>query len=211
MKLQVLNLQGQSVGDIELDDCVFGMVPRKDCMSAVVRWQLAKRQAGTHACKGRSDVSRTSKKLYRQKGTGNARHGARTANIFRGGGVIFGPTPRSHAFKLNKKFVKFALCSLLSLKVKESNFIVVDSLALENGKTCELKKRLNDLGVSSGLFVDTFENAEQHKNFKMACANLHKIDILLDRGFNMYDGLQHEKMILTTAAVETIQKRLLMD
>lgn len=211
MKLQVLDLQGKAVGDIELDDTVFGIVPRKDCMSAVVRWQLAKRQAGTHACKGRSDVSRTSKKLYRQKGTGNARHGARTANIFRGGGVIFGPTPRSHAFKLNKKFRNLGLRSILSLKAKENNLIVLDSLSMSEAKTSALKKNLVSLGVKSGLFIDVAENCEAHKNFKLASSNLHKIDLLLDRGLNVYDGLQHEKMILTKSAVESVQKRLLVE
>ena len=211
MKLQVIDLQGRSLGDIELDDMVFGIVPRKDCMSAVVRWQLAKRQAGTHSCKGRSDVSRTSKKLYRQKGTGNARHGAKTANIFRGGGVIFGPTPRSHAYKLNKKFRELGLRSLLSLKAKENNLLVVNSLEISDAKTASLKKNLETLGVKSGLFIDVAENAAQHNNFKLACTNLYKIDLLLDCGLNVYDGLQHEKMVLTTNAVENVQKRLLVE
>lgn len=211
MKLQVLDLQGKSVGDVELDDMVFGIVPRKDCMSAVVRWQLAKRQAGTHACKGRSDVSRTSKKLYRQKGTGNARHGARTANIFRGGGVIFGPTPRSHAFKLNKKFRELALRSLLSLKYNEKNLIILNSLEMSEGKTSALKKNLATLGINSGLFIDVAGNSAQHENFKRAASNLHKIDLLLDCGLNVYDGLQHEKMVMTMSALESVQKRLLLD
>jgi large subunit ribosomal protein L4 len=211
MKLQVLDLQGQSVGDVELDDMVFGIVPRKDCMSAVVRWQLAKRQAGTHACKGRSDVSRTSKKLYRQKGTGNARHGARTANIFRGGGVIFGPTPLSHAFKLNKKFRELALRSLLSLKYNEKNLIILNSLEMSEGKTSALKKNLATLGINSGLFIDVAGNSAQHENFKRAASNLHKIDLLLDCGLNVYDGLQHEKMVMTMSALESVQKRLLLD
>lgn len=211
MKLQVLDLQGQSVGDIELDDTVFGIVPRKDCMSAVVRWQLAKRQAGTHACKGRSGVSRSAKKIYRQKGTGNARHGAKTANIFRGGGVIFGPVCRSHAFKLNKKFRKLALRSLLSLKAKENNLLVVNNLEVASAKTNVLKQSLNVLGVKTGLFVDSIDNAEQHNNFKLACSNLYRIDLLLDNALNVYDGLQHDKVIITTTAVENIQKRLLVE
>ena len=211
MKLQVLDLQGRSVGDIELDDMVFGIVPRSDCMSAVVRWQLAKRQAGTHACKGRSDVSRSAKKIYRQKGTGNARHGAKTANIFRGGGVIFGPVSRSHAFKLNKKFRKLALRSLLSLKAKENNLIVVNNLELSAPKTSTLKQSLGTLGVNTGLFIDSMSNVVQHSNFKLACSNLYKIDLLPDSALNVYDGLQHDKVVLTTSAVENIQKRLLAD
>lgn len=211
MKLQVLDLQGQSVGDIELDDTVFGIVPRKDCISAVVRWQLVKRQAGTHACKGRSDVSRSAKKIYRQKGTGNARHGAKTANTFRGGGVIFGPVCRSHAFKLNKKFRKLALRSLLSLKAKENNLLVVNNLEVASAKTNALKQSLNVLGVKTGLFVDSMNNAAQHNNFKLACSNLYRIDLLLDNALNVYDGLQHDKVVMTTTAVENIQKRLLAE
>ena len=211
MKLQVVDLQGKSVGDIELDDMVFGIVPRKDCMSAVVQWQLAKKQAGTHACKGRSDVSRTAKKLYRQKGTGNARHGARTANLFRGGGIIFGPTVRSHAYKLNKKFRELGLRSLLSLKAEENNLVIVKNLEMADAKTSSLKKNLAALGIKSGLFIDVAANSEKYNNFKLACSNLYKIDLLLDCGLNVYDGLQHEKMILTMDAVESVQKRLLVE
>lgn len=211
MKLQVLDLQGRVTGDVELDDMVFNVVPRKDFLATVVRWQLAKRQAGTHDCKGRSDVNRSSKKIYRQKGTGNARHGAKTANIFRGGGVIFGPTPRSHAFNLNKKFRKLALCSLLSLKAKENNLVIVNNLELESPKTAGLKNQIKALNINSGLFVDTKENEAQHTNFGLACSNLYKIDLIMDCGLNVYDGLQHEKVILTTSAVESLQKRLILD
>lgn len=209
MKMQVINLQGNVVGDVELDDSVFGISPRKDHISDVIRWQLAKRQAGTHACKGRSDVARTSKKLYRQKGTGNARHGARTANIFRGGGVVFGPTPRSHAFSLNKKYRKVAMCSLLSLKSQESNLVVIDTLALSSPKTAELKKSLSSLGFSSCLFVDTKENREVHSNFALACSNLYNVDLIMDGGFNVYDGVRHEKVIFSVDALKSVQDRLI--
>ena len=211
MKLQVIDLLGKVAGDIELDDMVFNVVPRKDFLATVVRWQLAKRQAGTHDCKGRSDVSRSSKKIYRQKGTGNARHGAKTANIFRGGGVVFGPTPRSHAFRLNKKVRKLALCSLLSLKVRENNLVVVNDLQLETAKTADLKNRVKALNITSGLFVDTKENESQHVNFGLACSNLYKIDLIMDGGLNVYDGLRHEKIVLTTGAVENLQKRLILE
>ena len=211
MKLQVLDIQGKVTGDVELDDAVFNVVPRMDFLSTVVRWQLAKRQAGTHACKGRSDVSGSGKKAYRQKGTGQARHGSRTANIFRGGGVIFGPTPRSHAFQLNKKFRKLALCSLLSLKAKENNLVVLNSLELPSPKTAALKDHMKNMSISSGLFVDTKLNEAQHANFGLACSNLHKIDLIMDIGFNVYDGLQHEKVILTTSAVDSLQKRLILE
>ena len=209
MKMQVINLHGSVVGDIELSDSIFGISPRKDHISDVIRWQLAKRQAGTHACKGRSDVARTSKKLYRQKGTGNARHGAKTANIFRGGGVIFGPTPRSHAFSLNKKYRKVAMCSLLALKARESNLVIVDTLAVESPKTASLKKCLDALGLNSCLFVDTVANREVHSNFMLACSNLHNVDLIMDCGFNVYDGVRHEKVIFSVDAMKSVQDRLI--
>lgn len=204
MKLQVIKLDGTESGDIVLNDSVFGIEPKTESLADVVRWQLAKRQAGTHAVKGRSDVSRTSKKLYRQKGTGRARHGARTANIFVGGGVVFGPTPRSHDFKINKKVRELALRSMLSLKAKENNLVICEDLNLATNKTKDLSAMLNKLNLNSALFVD-FGNFD---NFKQACSNLYRIDVLPTIGLNVYDGLRHEKIVLTRSAVENIQERL---
>ena len=204
MKLQVIKLDGTESGDIVLNDSVFGIEPKTESLADVVRWQLARRQAGTHAVKGRSDVSRTSKKLYRQKGTGRARHGARTANIFVGGGVVFGPTPRSHDFKINKKVRNLALRSMLSLKVKENNLVICEDLNLATNKTKDLSAMLSKLDLKSALFVD-FGNFD---NFKQACSNLYRIDVLPTVGLNVYDGLKHEKMVLTRSAVEKIQERL---
>jgi len=206
MKLQVIKLDGSVSGDIELSDAVFGIEPRKECLADVVRWQLAKRQAGTHAVKGRSDVSRTTKKLYKQKGTGNARHGAKTANIFVGGGIVFGPTPRSHEFKVNKKVRDLALRSLLSIKVKENNIVICEDLNVEGGKTKNLLNSLNKLNIKSALFVDSSTDCDSFRN---ACSNLYKIDVLPTMGFNVYDGLRHEKLVLTRSAVASIQERLL--
>ena len=204
MELQVIKLDGTESGNIVLNDYVFGIEPKTESLADVVRWQLARRQAGTHAVKGRSDVSRTSKKLYRQKGTGRARHGARTANIFVGGGVVFGPTPRSHDFKINKKVRELALRSMLSLKAKENNLVICEDLNLATNKTKDLSAMLNRLGLESALFVD-FGNFD---NFKQACSNLYRIDILPTIGLNVYDGLIHEKIVLTRSAVEKIQERL---
>ena len=204
MKLQVIKLDGTKSGDIVLDDSVFGIEPKTESLADVVRWQLARRQAGTHAVKGRSDVSRTSKKLYRQKGTGRARHGARTANIFVGGGIVFGPTPRSHDFKINKKVRELALRSMLSLKAKENNLIICEDLNLATNKTKDLSAILSGLDLKSALFVD-FGNFD---NFKQACSNLYRIDVLPTIGLNVYDGLRHEKIVLTRSAVENIQGRL---
>lgn len=204
MKLQVIKLDGTKSGDIVLSDSVFGIEPKTESLADVVRWQLARRQAGTHAVKGRSDVSRTSKKLYRQKGTGRARHGARTANIFVGGGIVFGPTPRSHDFKINKKVRELALRSMLSLKAKENNLVICEDLNLATNKTKDLSAMLSKLDLKSALFVD-FENFD---NFKQACSNLYRIDVLPTIGLNVYDGLRHEKIVLTRSAVEKIQERL---
>lgn len=204
MKLQVIKLDGTKSGDIVLNDSVFGIEPKTESLADVVRWQLARRQAGTHAVKGRSDVSRTSKKLYRQKGTGRARHGARTANIFVGGGVVFGPIPRSHDFKINKKVRELALRSMLSLKAKENNLVICEDLNLATNKTKDLSAILGKLDLKSALFVD-FGNFD---NFKQACSNLYRIDVLPTIGLNVYDGLSHEKIVLTRSAVENIQERL---
>lgn len=204
MKLQVIKLDGTESGDIVLNDSVFGIEPKTESLADVVRWQLARRQAGTHAVKGRSDVSRTSKKLYRQKGTGRARHGARTANIFVGGGIVFGPTPRSHDFKINKKVRELALRSMLSLKAKENNLVICEDLSLATNKTKDLSVMLNKLNLNSALFVD-FENFD---NFRQACSNLYRVDVLPTIGLNVYDGLRHEKIVLTRSAVEKIQERL---
>lgn len=204
MKLQVIKLDGTESGDIVLNDSVFGIEPKTESLADVVRWQLARRQAGTHSVKGRSDVSRTSKKLYRQKGTGRARHGARTANIFVGGGIVFGPTPRSHDFKINKKVRELALRSMLSLKAKENNLIICEDLNLATNKTKDLSAMLSKLDLKSALFVD-FGNFD---NFKQACSNLYRIDVLPTIGLNVYDGLRHEKIVLTRSAVENIQERL---
>ena len=204
MELQVIKLDGTESGNIVLNDSVFGIEPKTESLADVVRWQLARRQAGTHAVKGRSDVSRTSKKLYRQKGTGRARHGARTANIFVGGGVVFGPTPRSHDFKINKKVRELALRSMLSLKAKENNLIICEDLNLATNKTKDLSAMLSKLDLKSALFVDFGD----FNNFKQACSNLYRIDVLPTIGLNVYDGLRHEKIVLTRSAVEKIQERL---
>ena len=204
MKLQVIKLDGTESGGIVLNDSVFGIEPKTESLADVVRWQLARRQAGTHAVKGRSDVSRTSKKLYRQKGTGRARHGARTANIFVGGGIVFGPTPRSHDFKINKKVRELALRSMLSLKAKENNLVICEDLNLATNKTKDLSAMLSKLDLKSALFVDFGD----FNNFKQACSNLYRIDVLPTIGLNVYDGLRHEKIVLTRSAVENIQERL---
>ncbi|MDR0677862.1 MAG: 50S ribosomal protein L4 [Holosporaceae bacterium] len=205
IKLDVIKLDGSVNGKITLDDAIFGIEPKTESLSDVVRWQLARRQAGTHSTKDRSDVSRTTKKLYRQKGTGRARHGARTANIFVGGGIVFGPVPHSHAFKINKKVRKLALKSLLSIKAKENNLVVCENFNLGDQKTKSLLDNLRKMNLTSALFIGVSSNDD----FRKACANLHGIDILPAVGFNVYDGLRHEKVVFSKDAVASIQKQLL--
>jgi large subunit ribosomal protein L4 len=206
MKLQVLKLDGSASGDVELSESVFSIEPKTESLADVVRWQSARAQAGTHAVKGRSDVNRTTRKLYKQKGTGHARHGAKTANIFVGGGVVFGPTPRDHDFKVNKKVRILAMKSLLSIKMKENNIIICEDLNIGSSKTKDLQKCLDNLNLKSALFVDSSSNCGDFKN---ACSNLYKIDVLPVIGFNVYDGLVHEKIVFTREAIAGIEKRLL--
>ncbi|MBR1734410.1 MAG: 50S ribosomal protein L4 [Alphaproteobacteria bacterium] len=205
MKLQMVKINGEVGGEIVLDDAVFKIEPKTECLADVVRWQLARRQAGTHAVKTRGFINRTKKKAFRQKGTGNARHGAKTANIFVGGGVVFWPTPRSHAFKINKKVRILAMKSLLSIKAKEKNLIICEDLELGSSKTKDLKESLKKMKISSALFVDS-ANCEHFRN---ACSNIYRIDVIPSAGFNVYDGLRHEKLVLTKSAVTCLQERLL--
>jgi len=207
MKLDVINLvDGARVGGIDLDDRVFGIVPNLGVISDVVRWQMARRQAGTHAVKGRSDVSRTSKKLYRQKGTGNARHGARTANIFRGGGVVFGPVVRSHAFKLNKKVRRLALCSSLSQKVLEGNLMICQTLDFGTSKTVGAKRAMERLGIKTALFVGA---GCDNILFRNVVSNLYRVDVLPVGGLNVVSCLLHEKLVIAEDAVPVLMERLL--
>ncbi|MDR1551595.1 MAG: 50S ribosomal protein L4 [Holosporaceae bacterium] len=206
MKIPVIKLTGDAAGEIDLAEEVFCIEPRNECVADVVRWQLAKRQTGAHSTKDRGDVSRTTKKLFRQKGTGHARHGAKTANIFVGGGVCFGPVPRSHSFKINKKVRQLAMKSLLSIKMRENRLIVCETLQVESGKTKDLLAILGSGGFSSALFVD---DGGDCGNFRSACSNLYHVDVVPVVGFNVYDGLRHEKVVLTRGSVDSLQRRLL--
>jgi large subunit ribosomal protein L4 len=206
MKWQVIKFDGKASGDIELDDTVFNIEPKKESLAEVVRWQLARRQAGTHAVKCRGDINRTKKKLYRQKGTGGARHGARTANIFVGGGVVFGPTPRCHCFKVNKKVRKLAIRTLLSIKMKENNIVICENFNLKEVKVKNLLNSLDKMKLSSALFVDSSLECE---NLKKACSNLPNVNLLPIIGFNVYDGLRYEKIVFTRKAVLGIQEKLM--
>ncbi|SFL20765.1 50S ribosomal protein L4 [Methylorubrum salsuginis] len=204
MKLDVTTLDGGSAGSVELNEAIFGLEPRADILHRMVRYQLAKRRAGTHAVKNRSDVDRTSKKLYKQKGTGNARHGAASAPQFRGGGRAFGPVVRDHAHDLPKKVRALALKHALSSKAKTSTLIVVDDLKVENHKTKAMVERLGKLGWSSALIIG---GPEVDENFGRAARAVPKIDVLPVQGINVYDILRRDTLVLTRAAVDALEER----
>ncbi len=205
MKADVIKLDAKKAGTVDLDDEIFGLDPRRDILHRVVRWQLAKRQAGTHKVKTRSETSYSTKKIYRQKGTGGARHGDRNAPIFRKGGVYKGPTPRSHAHDLTKKFRKLGLKHALSAKAGAGELIVLEDSAMAEGKTKALAKALQDMGVRRAFIVD---GAEVNENFARAAANIDGVDVVPAAGANVYDILRRDKLVLTKAAVEALEARL---
>jgi large subunit ribosomal protein L4 len=204
MKLTVRNLDNQEVGDIELADEVFGLPVRRDILARVVNWPLAKRRAGTHKTKGISDISGTTKKPYKQKGTGRARQGSLRSPQFRGGAVIFGPVVRSHAFDLQKKVRRLGLKTALSAKQAEGKLIVIDEAQLGEAKTKMLRARLDALGWGSVLIIDGAVN----ESFARAARNLPKVDVLPQQGANVYDILRRDTLVLTREAVQQLEARL---
>ena len=204
MKLKVIKLNGASAGSIDLGDDIFGLDPRVDILHRVVRWQRNKAQAGTHKVKTRSETSYSKKKIYRQKGTGGARHGDRNAPIFRKGGIYKGPTPRSHAHDLPKKVRTLGLKHALSAKAKEGSLVILDK-ATSSGKTAELAKQVKDLGWKRALVID---GAEVNDDFAQAARNIEGLDILPTIGANVYDILKRDTLVLTKAGVEALEARL---
>ena len=204
MKLKVIKIDGASAGSVELGDDIFGLDPRVDILHRVVRWQRNKAQAGTHKVKTRSETSYSRKKIYRQKGTGGARHGDRNAPIFRKGGVYKGPTPRSHAHNLPKKVRTLGLKHALSAKAKEGALVIIDK-ATASGKTAELAKQVKELGWKRALVID---GAEVNDDFAQAARNIEGLDILPTIGANVYDILKRDTLVLTKAGVEALEARL---
>ena len=204
MKLKVIKIDGASAGSVELGDNIFGLDPRVDILHRVVRWQRNKAQAGTHKVKTRSETSYSRKKIYRQKGTGGARHGDRNAPIFRKGGVYKGPTPRSHAHDLPKKVRSLGLKHALSAKAKEGALVILDK-AVASGKTAELAKQVKELGWKRALVID---GAEVNGEFAQAARNIEGLDILPTIGANVYDILKRDTLVLTKAGVEALEARL---
>jgi large subunit ribosomal protein L4 len=205
VKIPVRNLDNEEVGDIELADDVFGLPVRRDILARVVNWQLAKRHAGTHKAKGISDISGTTKKPYKQKGTGRARQGSLRSPQFRGGAVIFGPVVRSHEFDLQKKVRRLGLKTALSAKQAEGKLVVLDAAKVEEPKTKALRSRLDAFGWDSVLIID---GSEIDVNFARAARNLPKVDVLPQQGANVYDILRRDTLVLTRAAVERLEARL---
>jgi large subunit ribosomal protein L4 len=204
MKIDVTSLDGSEAGSIELDDAIFGLEPREDIIARMVRYQLAKRRAGTHKTKGRAEIARTGKKLYKQKGTGNARHGSARVPQFRGGGRAFGPVVRSHAHDLPKKVRVLALKHALSAKAKAGEIVIFTEAALAEPKTKSLKENFARLGLTNALIVD---GATPQQNFVRAASNIPQIDVLPVQGINVYDMLRREKLVLTKAAVDALEAR----
>lgn len=204
MELNVKTLAGESAGTVTVSDAVFGLEPRADILQRMVRWQLARRRQGTHKAKTRGEVKATSKKMYRQKGTGSARHGNKAAPQFRGGGKAFGPVVRDHAFDLPKKVRALALKHALSAKVRADALIVLDEIEAKDSKTKAMLGRMAGLNLTSVLIIG---GSEIDPNFSRAARNLGGIDVLPIQGINVYDILRRDTLVLTKGAVEALEER----
>ncbi len=205
MEHKIMSLAGKSSGKIELKQELFGLEPRQDIIQRMVRYQLAKRRSGTHDVKNRSEIRGSGRKIVRQKGSGGARHSTRKVNIFRGGGRAFGPTPRSHAFKLPKKVRALALKHALSAKAKANDILILDKAELKEPKTALLKKMFDKIGLDNALIID---GAQLDDNFAKASKNIPLIDVLPVQGINVYDILRRKKLVLTKAAIAGLEERL---
>ena len=204
MDIKITTLSGDDAGQVTLSDEIFGLEPREDILQRVVRWQLAKKRQGTHKAKGRSEIARTGAKMYKQKGTGRARHHSARAPQFRGGGKAHGPVVRSHEHDLPKKVRALGLKHALSAKARSSSLIVVDDLALNEAKTKALLQNMASLGLSNALMIG---GAEVDAGFKRAAANIPNIDVLPIQGINVYDILRRGTLVLSKAAVEALEER----
>ena len=204
MQIDIKTLDNGSAGSAELPDALFSAQPRRDIIARVIQWQLAKRRAGTHKAKGMGEVSGTTKKPYKQKGTGNARQGSLRSPQFRTGGRVHGPVVRSHAFDLPKKVRRLGLISALSLKQAEGKLVVLDSVAGGTGKTRDLVDKVKGLGWTSALVIDGAVDAA----FLRASANIVGLDVLPTVGANVYDIIRHDWLVVTTAGIEGLKERL---
>lgn len=206
MKTTVTTLDAKAAGELDLSDIIFGLEPRQDLLQRIVRYQLAKRQAGTHFSKDRSQVTASGRKIVRQKGSGGARHGAKSAPQFKGGGKAFGPKPRSHEIGMPKKVRALALRHALSSKAKAGELIVLDAAESKDGKTKDLRSQFSKLEVANALIID---GATLNEPFARAARNIPNIDVLPVQGINAYDILRRRKLVLTKAAIEALEARFI--
>ncbi len=204
MDLKVTTLDGKADGTVALPDEIFGLEPRADILQRMVRWQLAKRRAGTHRTKTRGEISGTTAKMYKQKGTGRARHGAKTAPQFRGGGKAFGPVNRSHEHALPKKVRALALKHALSGKARDEKLIILADAKVKEAKTKALAAQFAKLGFADALVIG---GAEIEANFALAARNIANVDVLPIQGINVYDILRRDTLVLTKAAVDALTER----
>jgi large subunit ribosomal protein L4 len=205
LKIKSINLSKKSSKEIILNEKIFGIVPREDIVSRIIRWQLAKRRLGNHSVQTRSQVKMTTAKMYKQKGTGKARHGSGSVSQFRGGGMAHGPVVHSHSHSLNKKVKKLGLRSVLSNKFKLGKLIILEA-SKSDGKTSTLKKNLNKIGVSNALIIS---GNEVDENFIRAAANIKNLDILSHNGLNVYDIVKKDNLIIIDDALKFVEERLL--
>lgn len=204
MELKIMSLDGSEAGAVTLSEAIFGLTPRPDILQRCVVWQLAKRRAGTHAVQNRADVHRTGKKMYKQKGTGSARHGSARVNLFRGGGRSFGPVVRSHEIGLPKKVRALALRHALSAKAQDGAIVLLDKASVKEAKTKALQSSFAKLGLANALIID---GAEVEANFRTAARNIPNVDVLPVAGINVYDILRRHTLVLTRSALEALEAR----
>jgi large subunit ribosomal protein L4 len=204
MDMKITTLEGKEAGSVSLSDAIFGLEPRVDIIQRCVNWQLARRQRGTHKAKDRSEIWRTGKKMYGQKGTGGARHGSARVSQFRGGGRAFGPVVRSHATDLPKKVRALALKHALSSKAKDGGIVVLDKASLSDAKTKLLAAQFGRLSLANALIID---GAELEANFAFAARNIPNIDVLPIQGINVYDIMRRKTLVLTKAALDALEAR----
>lgn len=204
MDIKITTLDGKESGNVTLSKDIFGLEPRVDLIQRCINWQLANRQRGTHKTKMRGEIAKTTKKMYRQKGTGGARHGAQSAPQFRGGGKAFGPVVRSHAHGLPKKVRALALRHALSAKAKDGALVVLDKANIKDAKTKGLRGQFGKLGWESVLIID---GAEVEKGFASAARNIPHVDVIPVQGINVYDILRRKTLVLTKAAVDALEAR----
>ena len=205
MKEKINSLDNKMLKEVSLDKTIFGIDIRDEVIHRMIRYQLAKKRSGNHKTKGISEISGTTKKPFKQKGTGSARQGSKRSPQMRGGAVIFGPVVRSHSHKLPKRIKKLALKMALSKKLKDGKLKIIDELKISKPKTSLFKSKLNNLKIESALFID---NTDIDKNLLLASKNVPKIDFLPVVGLNVYDILRRDFLVISENALVAVQERL---